>query len=120
MIYSLSRTLEILPWLGWAAIACVLAVLEVRHSRARGPVPVGPEREGGGFLPPPGDGYMYFASARHTCYLLRQSRSLYRVYLLRGAPPDIHLSRDRYGSYFTVQARDPAAAEQAVDGLLGL
>lgn len=115
MYYSISRTLELMPWLAGIVLGLTWAFLEIRNFREQ--VSDGPDIEPGrnGFVRPPGDGYEFFVTDYTIVYVLRISTRQYRIYLVQGdVPLGVKIKHDRYGSYFKVRSRDSNFVEKIV------
>ena len=115
MYYSISRTLEIMPYISYAILTIFLILLEIRNWREH--LTDSPCAEPGrdGFIPPPGNGYEHYISSNAIVYLLRKSAKKYRVYLVRGETTKARIKCDRYGRYFKVTSDNPAAAERIAE-----
>ena len=116
MYYSISRTLELMPWLAGIVLGLTWAFLEIRNFLEQ--VADGPDIEPGrnGFVRPPGeDGYEFFVTDYTIVYVLRKSARQYRIYLVQGDVPwGVKIKHDRYGSYFKVRSKDSDLVEKIV------
>ena len=71
------------------------------------------------FMPPAGDGYLYYASKQSVFYILRR-RTGHRIYVVNGPfPADVKLEKDRYGVFFTTGLKNEQTIEQILDHLCG-
>ena len=114
MFYSISRTLEVLPYLSWLVLGIGLILLEVKNFNGQvgdGPTP-DPSRNG--FIPPPGDGYEYYMKGS-ILYIVRKGAKRFRVYIAKGDAPDVKMKQDRYGRYFSVRSAECSIVEKIIE-----
>lgn len=117
-MYTTSEVIEILPVIGSAAIGAILfgslirALSEQLDLTAFG---IGKSRSDPAdtvFVPPPGDGYRYFAPGHVVVYIRQMSPGSFRIYAVSGAR---FSKRDQYGSFEQVTGRDSLAVEKLID-----
>ena len=117
-MYTTSELLEILPLIGGVAIGAILlaslirALSEQLDLTAFG---IGKSRSDPAdtvFVPPPGDGYRYFAPNHVVVYIRQMNPGCFRIYAVSGAR---FSRRDRYGSFKQVSCRDSLAVEKLID-----
>lgn len=116
MYYNISKTLEILPYVSWFLLGICLAFFEIRNYRTMLADRDIPDPSRGGFIPPPGDGYEYYAGGS-VLYILRKGPGRFRVYVVTGNDPSVPLKKDRYGRYFSVSAGDGSAVEKIIEDI---
>lgn len=114
-MYNIEYTLSIMPHICIACLLTFLVILEVRDGLTRHSTKSAPAI--GGFSPPPGDGYEYFVSTNKILYIKKRTRTLYRVYLVRGDIKNMRIRSDKYGNYISIHGQNTAAVEQTLDNL---
>ncbi len=114
MYYNISKTLEILPYVSWFILAVNLIFFEVRNFRSMLADRAAPDSFRGGFVPPSGDGYEYYAGG-DILYILRKGPNRFRVYIVTGEGPAVPLKTDQYGKFFSVSAGDNATVEKIIE-----
>ena len=114
MYYNISRTLEYLPYVSWFILGAFLVFFEVKNFRSMLADRAVPDRARGGFIPPPGDGYEYYAGGS-ILYIVRKGPGRFRVYVATGDGPKVPLKSDRYGRFFSVSAGDSATVEKIIE-----
>ena len=116
MYYNISRTLEYLPYVSWTILAASLIFFEVKNFRTMLADRAGAEPGRGGFIPPPGDGYEYYAEGS-ILYIVRKGPDRFRVYIVTGDGPNVAFKNDRYGRFFSVSASDSATVEKIIENI---
>lgn len=119
MYYSISQTVDIMPYVSCIVLLILLLVLEIINRKENLVDKPFTEPGRGGFLPPPGEGYEYYISADTIVYILHKSKRQYRIYLVKGNAPNAAIKHDRYGRYFKVLCDDFAAAERIIEKAFG-
>ena len=114
MYYNISRTLEVLPYVSWFILGASLIFFEVRNFKSMLSDRAVPDSSRGGFVPPPGDGYEYYAGG-NILYIVRKGPNRFRVYIVTGEGPSAPLKTDRYGRFFSVSAGDNATVEKIIE-----
>ena len=115
MYYDIERTLEIFPYVSWGILAVTLLILEIKNFQEMLIDSPGSDSGRGGFIPPSGDGYMYYVSSSTIVYILQKAKNRFRVYLIQGNTPNAHIKHDKHGKYFIVRCEDTGTAEKIVD-----
>ena len=124
-MYSASELLEILPAIGSVAIGAILLVSLIRAISERadftafgfGRFHSDPANAADRvFIPPPGEGYRYYAPHNVVIYIRQMGPGSFRIYAVSGTCFSRH---DQYGSFERVSCRDTLAVEKLIDQKFG-
>lgn len=115
MYYSIERTLEIFPYVCFFLLGVTLLFLEIKNIKEMVADRLDPNPGRGGFIPPSEEGYEYYVSNTTIVYILQKAKNRFRVYMILGDSPGVHMRHDKYGKYFTVHCKDTGTAEKIID-----
>lgn len=115
MYYDIELTLEFFPYACIAILVVILVFFEIKNLKEMLIDRPNSDPGRGGFIPPSGDGYEYYVSSSTIVYILHKAKNRFRVYLIRGNTPNVHIKHNKYGRYFTVRCEDTGTAEKIVD-----
>lgn len=115
MYYSIERTLEFFPYVCFVILGVTLLLFEIKNAKEMLVDKPRSDPGRGGFIPPSGEGYEYYVSNSTIVYIIQKAKNRFRIYLIQGNVPKVHMKHDKHGQYFTIHCEDSGTAEKIID-----
>ena len=116
MYYSITKTLEVMPYISFFAILIYWVILEIKCIKQQLNEKVTVEPIRGNFIPPAGNGYEYYVNSKSVVYILQRYKKHFRIYVTEGEfPINVKIKKDKHGQYFDIRSEDCATVERIID-----